>query len=196
MFPKRVGRLVLDGVEYAKDSRRPEDWLLGSLDNATDAFETGFVGECVTAGPGRCALAGNATRNEVSARLHKLFASVAQRPVPGFSTYGPGIVTYETLTSVLFRALYKPSLWKAVAQNLADLERGNATGFLEAFGETQPDYNVTHIPRPIPHQDRYTPYGSDSAELQSLVVCVSGALPLRICWLTTLTGRQLGCRET
>jgi hypothetical protein len=173
MFPDRVGKLVLDGMEYARDGWKPYTWGTTSLDNVTNAFEDGFVGECVKAGPSSCALVTKAVAAEddefyldahqsLLSRLHDLFEGLVDRPIPGISKYGPGIVTYEYLTSWLYGVMYKPGDWKASAKLLAELEQGNATLALEAINESQWSYKLEMN-------------GTDptTGELSPLVICVS-----------------------
>ncbi|KAJ4291468.1 hypothetical protein N0V88_006064 [Collariella sp. IMI 366227] len=57
MFPDSVGRVILDGTEYVRDHRLRGGFGYTALDNATDAWHDGFLGECVNAGPEHCTLA-------------------------------------------------------------------------------------------------------------------------------------------
>ncbi|KAK8040365.1 hypothetical protein PG991_000153 [Apiospora marii] len=57
MFPNSVGRLILDGTEYVRDHRLAGGFGWTALDNVTDAWHDGFLGECLKAGPEHCALA-------------------------------------------------------------------------------------------------------------------------------------------
>ncbi|KAK0542172.1 hypothetical protein OC845_006739, partial [Tilletia horrida] len=57
MFPDRVGRVLLDGCEFILDHRKVDGFGTVALDNITDAFNDGFLGECVRSGAKGCALA-------------------------------------------------------------------------------------------------------------------------------------------
>jgi hypothetical protein len=173
MFPERVGRMVLDGMEFVKDGRTPWGWATSSSDNVTIAFEDGFIGECIQAGPEQCALATETVINtshydslhsELLDRLDKLFRGLVAKPIPGYTSHGPGLITYEYLTSWLYTILYHPAIWKESAKILADLEKGNATLALEATEQIAWSYK--------PGMDR----DPSSGELLSMVVCVSAFL--------------------
>ncbi|EPE10914.1 alpha beta hydrolase family protein [Ophiostoma piceae UAMH 11346] len=138
MFPDHVGALILDGTQYV-----PLEWMQGgfgwaALANITDAWRDGFLGECLAAGPQYCALAGRlagsadddgeVTLEALEARMAKLVASVARRPVAAYTAAsGPSLITYSSLVPAIYSALYRPRTWPAMAQVLFDLEQGNAT---------------------------------------------------------------------
>lgn len=160
MFPHRVGRCIADGMEFVVDGQKPWGWALTSLHNVTAAFEEGLVGECIAAGPDRCALAQHGvTASSLSRRIHALLDRIKHRPIPGYSDkLGPGIVTYELALEWLYGALYNPQAWPKVARGLFELEGGNATLALEQIGAKWDDK-----PSSKP----------SSAELSPLVICVS-----------------------
>lgn len=163
LFPDKIGRLMLDGLEFVKDHRllggfgwtvsAERRWStsnslfklnfpqLQALDNVTDAWNDGFLGECVKAGPDRCALAttvdgtGHLTTVEsLSSRMKSLFDSILHRPIPAHTPLlGPGIVTYEYLIKLIYESLYNPYSWPGTATMLAQLERGDATSAFEAI---------------------------------------------------------------
>lgn len=184
MFPDRVGRVVLDGCEFVVDHR--EKWGFGetSLDNVTAAFEDGFVGECVKSGPDNCALALSplnttkqgayeAAQSHLSTRLHSLFDRVKQRPIPGITKYGPGIITYEVLVELLYQTLYNPPAWPTLADIFTQLERGNATSALEAYLSASgynPEKKAETLPH-LPHRKHYSSEFPSSSELGYMVIC-------------------------
>ncbi|KAK4168222.1 Alpha/Beta hydrolase protein [Cladorrhinum sp. PSN259] len=135
MFPDSVGRLILDGCEYVKDHRHPGLWGWTSLDNVTDAWHDGFLGECVKAGPKNCALARSTVEDRQPVTLHQLelrmtafFESMLHRPVPSYSELdGPSLVTYQGLVLAIYMSLYDPTTWPATAQMFQELEAGNST---------------------------------------------------------------------
>ncbi|KAI6087254.1 Alpha/Beta hydrolase protein [Hypoxylon rubiginosum] len=169
MFPSSVGRVILDGTEYVRDHRLLGGFGWTALDNATDAWRDGFLGECLNAGPKYCALArprGSepVSLQELEIRMEKLVVSISQRPVPGYSvSSGPSLVTYSALVGAIYGALYNANSWPALAQMLYELEAGNstlATAFLEP-SEWEYDPTLPSPPSPKPSTD----------ELGSLVIC-------------------------
>lgn len=171
MFPDSVGRVILDGTEYVRDHRLRAGFGWTALDNGTNAWHDGFLGECVNAGPEHCALAkpknGSkaVTLTDLVARMDALLASLAERPVPAYlASSGPTLVTYSALVDNLYGAMYNARSWPALAQTLSELEDGNSTlaaSFLESSAWWY-DPEAACSPVPLP--------GSDS-ELGNLVIC-------------------------
>ncbi|KAI0200778.1 Alpha/Beta hydrolase protein [Astrocystis sublimbata] len=133
IFPNRVGRMILDGTEFVKDHRLLGGFGWTALDNVTDAWHDGFLGECIKAGPEHCALAQSKTGEVVTlealeSRMNTLLRSIIRRPMPAYrESSGPSLITYSTLVKVIYMALYNVELWPSVAEMLYDLERGNST---------------------------------------------------------------------
>lgn len=169
MFPDSVGRVILDGTEYVRDHRLLGGFGWTALDNATDAWRDGFLGECLNAGPEHCALArprGSepVSLQELEIRMKELVVSISQRPVAGYlETSGPSLITYSALVGAIYGALYNANSWPALAQMLYELEAGNSTlaaAFLEPL-EWQYDPTLPSPPSPK----------SSTDELGSLVIC-------------------------
>ncbi|PWY89866.1 alpha/beta-hydrolase [Aspergillus heteromorphus CBS 117.55] len=184
MFPSSVGRLILDGTEYVRDHRKVGGFGYTALDNATDAWHDGFLGECLHAGPEHCALASpkNGTAGPVrladlDARMHDLVSSLIHRPIPGYTpSSGPSIITYSALVSSIYGAMYNAVSWPALAQMLSELEDGNTTlaaHFIEAWEYDPRD------PASCPSSSsssRSSPSLSPSTdELTYLVICADSA---------------------
>ena len=136
MFPERAGRLVLDGIGHYQDMSYIDGIPRTVLDNVTDTWRDGFLGECVKAGPEHCALTRQGddgtkrpvTIDELEERLKKLIWSLRDRPIPVYSaTNGPSVITYSHLVGVIFFSLLKPDSWPGLAQALFALEQGNGT---------------------------------------------------------------------
>ncbi|KAK4223970.1 Alpha/Beta hydrolase protein [Podospora fimiseda] len=149
MFPDSVGRMILDGTEYVKDYRILGGWGWSSLDNVTDSWRDGFLGECIKAGPEKCALARPTvedkrpvTLRQLELRMTALLKSILVRPVASYSVLnGPSLVTYQGLLLAIFVSLYDPKTWPATARMLQELEAGNSTlagATLERFWDSQP----------------------------------------------------------
>ncbi|OJJ42598.1 hypothetical protein ASPZODRAFT_137212 [Penicilliopsis zonata CBS 506.65] len=180
MFPGSVGRLVLDGTEYVRDHRHVGGFGYTALDNVTDAWHDGFLGECLNAGPEHCALAtpkpgaGAPTTRpavqlaDLDARMRGLVSSLLDRPIPGYTpTTGPSIIRYSALVGAIYGAMYNPMSWPALAQMLSELEDGNSTlaaHFIESWEYDPRDPSCSTSPMP-PSTD----------ELGDLVVCADSA---------------------
>ncbi|KAF3389138.1 putative hydrolase [Penicillium rolfsii] len=170
MFPDRAGRLILDGTEYVRDHRLLGGFGWTSLDNTTDAWHDGFLGECISAGPEACALAkpisvhdGPVTLEQLKERITRLLSSLQIRPQSAYTELGgPSLVTYSALVeNVLYPAMYRPANWPSVAQLLYELEAGNAT-----LAATQLDLSwSSHSESPS------SPNIPSSSELELLVIC-------------------------
>lgn len=192
MFPDSVGRLILDGTEYVRDHRLLGGFGWTALDNVTDAWHDGFLGECVDAGPEHCALAKpaaepgsgagvggavagagagvgrgphhNTTVAELELRMQTLLSSLILRPVPGYTkATGPSLVTYSALVQAIYGALYNARSWPALATMLSELEAGNATLAAEMLERSAWEYDPT---LPAPPKNR-----PSSDELGQLVIC-------------------------
>jgi pimeloyl-ACP methyl ester carboxylesterase len=170
MFPDRAGRLILDGTEYVRDHRLLGGFGWTSLDNATDAWHDGFLGECINAGPEACALAqpisgqdGPVTLEQLEKRMTQLLSSLQTRPQSAYTeSGGPSLITYSALVeNILYPAMYRPANWPSIAQLLYDLEAGNAT-----LAANQLDLSwSSHSSQPT------YPHTPSSSELELLVIC-------------------------
>ncbi|KAK0724720.1 hypothetical protein B0H67DRAFT_482850 [Lasiosphaeris hirsuta] len=170
MFPDRVGRMVLDGTEYVRDHRERGGFGWTALDNATNAWNDGFIGECLNAGPEYCALAeprdGKAvTASGLSSRLDALLSSLIARPVPGYlKSTGPTMLTYSYLVDSIYSAMYSARRWPQLAQTFYELESGNATLAISRF-ESGAWYYDPELPCPEPGSP------ASDGELGNLVIC-------------------------
>ncbi|KAN0063630.1 hypothetical protein ACQY0O_004084 [Thecaphora frezii] len=167
MFPERVGRMLLDGTEYVRDHRLLGGFGWTALDNITDAYRDGLLGECVEAGPKHCDLARpgegeeRVTLEKLEERMDRLFKSVLERPVPGYlEKSGATVLTYSTLIDMLYTTLYNAFTWPGFATMLYELEQGNASMALEMAEASSWQYDPTAAGR-----------RTRSDELTSLVIC-------------------------
>ncbi|KAF9871327.1 hypothetical protein CkaCkLH20_11248 [Colletotrichum karsti] len=169
IFPQSVGRMILDGTEYVRDHRLLGGFGWTALDNATNAWHDGFLGECINAGPNHCALARSkhgepVALEELETRMISLIDSLIERPIVGYTKKnGPSLVTYSALVAAIYSSLYNAESWPALARMLYELEAGNstlATSFLEkSTWEYDPSLPATPNKRP------------SSDELTTLVIC-------------------------
>ncbi|CZR58616.1 uncharacterized protein PAC_08508 [Phialocephala subalpina] len=169
MFPGSVGRMILDGTEYVRDHRLVGGFGWTALDNGTDAWHDGFLGECLNAGPEYCPLAKprqgeNVTITELEYRLGTLLQALIERPIPGYhESSGPSLVTYSQLVDSLYSAMYNAKTWPALAQMLYELESGNSTLAIAFLDEWNYDPTLPCT------TTRKKPSGSD--ELGLMVIC-------------------------
>ncbi|KAK0540344.1 hypothetical protein OC842_000532 [Tilletia horrida] len=138
MFPDRVGRVLLDGCEFVMDHRRIDGFGTVALDNITDAFNDGFLGECARAGPGACALAekkGLTTVDGLQSRIRSILDKLLQAPLAvAHHKMGPSLVRYEGIIDAVYGALYNSAAWPRLARMFSELEKGNGTLALEMIG--------------------------------------------------------------
>ncbi|KAL6860023.1 hypothetical protein ACO1O0_004048 [Amphichorda felina] len=169
MFPDSVGRIILDGTEYVRDHRLLAGFGWTALDNATDAWHDGFLGECIDAGPEHCALAKPVgdrpvTLEALEERMGTLLSSLMHRPMAGYTDFGgPALVTYTAIVDAIYAAMYNAQSWPTLAQMLFDLEAGNTTlaaQFLE--------HNTWRYDPTLPPASRRR---ADSDELSLSVIC-------------------------
>ncbi|KAF3769012.1 alpha/beta-hydrolase [Cryphonectria parasitica EP155] len=169
MFPDRVGRLILDGTEYVRDHRLLGGFGWTALDNVTNAWHDGFLGECVHAGPEHCWLAKPhggepVTLESLDLRMRTLIDSLITQPVPGYhEESGPSLVTYRGLVHTIYAALYNPVTWPTLAQTLYELEQGNSTLATSLIEKNDWEYDPTRFQPPSPRPS--------SDELSLMVIC-------------------------
>ncbi|KAI9146952.1 putative hydrolase [Paramyrothecium foliicola] len=156
MFPNSVGRIILDGTEYVRDHRLLGGFGWTALDNGTDAWHDGFLGECVNAGPAHCALAKPpnvshyVTVEELENRMTELMKSLIKRPIAGYTDFsGPSLITYSVLVEAIYSAMYNAKTWPALAQMLFELEQGNSTLAAEFLEHLLWKYDPTIPPSPV-----------------------------------------------
>ncbi|KAI1259084.1 hypothetical protein F5Y18DRAFT_433623 [Xylariaceae sp. FL1019] len=165
-----VGRVILDGTGHVRDHRLLGGFGWTALDNVTDVWHDGFLGECVNAGPKYCALAQPRDGETVSVqdletRMHSLMKSLIHRPIPGYSPNGgPSLVTYSSLVGAIYGALYNAHAWPALAHMLFELESGNSTLATLMLDEQGWEFDPTLPSSPSPKLS--------SDELDFMVICV------------------------
>ncbi|KAJ6480788.1 Alpha/Beta hydrolase protein [Mycena vitilis] len=139
MFPEHSERVILDGVVFA-----PEQYtsLVGhglSAGKYTNEVFEGFVTNCVSAGPERCALMTtvNTTAAQISARIWSLSSLLATTPLPvphPVDGAVPSILHRGHLLGAIFSAMYRPANWPALAEAIVEADAGNGTALAGLSG--------------------------------------------------------------
>ncbi|GAB1525263.1 hypothetical protein RhiTH_008421 [Rhizoctonia solani] len=118
MFPDRVGHVSLDGVvdpEYWANRPAHEMWRLKT--ESTDEALTGFVTACAAAGPSGCALA---TKDSTPDSLRQYAREIIDAAYDYKRKIGPTAeVGSALLRAALFRGMYTPRGWPALAEAAA-----------------------------------------------------------------------------
>ncbi|KAM3420970.1 hypothetical protein BST61_g4200 [Cercospora zeina] len=137
MFPERSTRVVIDGVSsifhwYGVESDRV---------HYTDAENTlrGFFSECIKAKED-CRLSEfGDTEDQLYGLIMDLGGRLKEMPMSVYvNNTAWGLLSFQNLFfNGILPALYRPIKWYDLAQNLAALLEGNATGAWQAYGEHQ-----------------------------------------------------------
>lgn len=127
LYPDRIGRMILDGVEDSEDYYSGE-WKTNVVD--IDKTLDDFFNTCYKAGPDKCAFYASSPK-EIEDSLIVLMEMLRKQPIAvsdrAFVQY-PTIVTYELLESAVLDAMYTPlTQWPAIAKVLHDLSQGNGS---------------------------------------------------------------------
>ncbi|XRM46397.1 hypothetical protein ABZX51_009432 [Aspergillus tubingensis] len=140
IFPERVSRMVLDGINDLDEwynSFSFEEYLTD-----TDKIFTGFVEECFKAKEA-CPLRsikGEQFRSasQLQSHIDGFLRKLEDEPIPVYlSSTNYGAITRRSLVrnGILF-ALYKPSTWPSFAHNLFELLNGNTTPAYVEYSES------------------------------------------------------------
>ncbi|WP_328974753.1 alpha/beta hydrolase [Streptomyces canus] len=146
-FPKKVGRLVLDGVDTLTEPLA-EQGVAGAAGQQT-ALED-FVDWCVKDIACPFGTDARGAREQV---LH-LVASLDEDPVP--TDFGPDF-TGQDLVGAIGQALYSKELWPSLERALAELvEQGDTTGVLGFAGGGSDVLTRAHAPSDDPTHSTLT----------------------------------------
>ncbi|CAE6477527.1 unnamed protein product [Rhizoctonia solani] len=108
MFPKRVGRVVLDGVVDPL-------WEI-SLESADEAFE-GFCSACAIAGPSRCAIA---KQNSTTTSIRQWTRELLDKAYDYKREFGANAnLSSAEIRLTLFNGIHSPTDWPSLAETLA-----------------------------------------------------------------------------
>jgi pimeloyl-ACP methyl ester carboxylesterase len=131
MFPRRVRAMVLDGVlDPVAYTRGTEAGYANQLSFSDRGFD-GFLSLCQSAGPTRCALAGD---GPVAPRVNELLADLRRGPIPAPSASPPpGGLTYgDALSAIIVSMSAGPAAWPALAAQLDAAARGDGSALATA----------------------------------------------------------------
>ena len=135
LFPERSKRVIIDGVV------NQFEWYEGLFEAQalvdTDTVLDGFFEECIKDGAENCSLALLATsKEELRDTVLSYMDTLQDQPISVYinnSVYG--LLDYEKVWyNGFLEALYKPSMWTALADNMYKLMQGNATNAFLAYG--------------------------------------------------------------
>lgn len=143
MFPQEVGRFWIDAVVDVPDYQKGL-WF----DNLID-FEgvlSNFWSSCAKAGPELCALSESlttetdrSTRDQgasiISSKFYEAMEKIRVQPVVVMDAQFPQVLTYLFIKADVFSAMYAPTSWPRLAEQLAPgIKDGNWTAFVAANG--------------------------------------------------------------
>lgn len=139
LFPKRVGRLVLDG---AMDPSLPADEMNR---DQTAGFETAFsafAADCVK--QPQCPL-GNESAGDAGHRMKSFLNTLDAKPIP---TGEPRKLGESLATTGVINAMYDESAWPGLRDSLASAMDGDGSGLLalaDSYYEREGDGSYTNL---------------------------------------------------
>ncbi|MEU6506741.1 alpha/beta hydrolase [Streptomyces sp. NPDC046942] len=116
LFPKNVGRAVLDGV--IDPTQDPEQSALGQAKGFQLALDN-FADDC-TSKPTQCPI-GN-TPQDVKNRIAKLLGDLEKKPIPGIP---PRPLTETAATNGIAQSLYSKDFWEYLTEGLEEAYAGD-----------------------------------------------------------------------
>jgi pimeloyl-ACP methyl ester carboxylesterase len=165
MFPDRVGRLIVDGVvEYS--NYMSGNWSSNLID--TEKTMDSFYFHCARVGYPDCVLAnetGKSTPSEIKKRANSIIQSLYHNPLPVY-TPGADVLSYSEMKSLIFGALYTPSLvFPLMAGTLLAIEKKDSELLAPLVRALHPTGCTA---RGLPH---YDPVAADA---QIAIACSDG----------------------
>ncbi|WP_030988140.1 alpha/beta hydrolase [Streptomyces sp. NRRL WC-3744] len=116
LFPKRVGRAVLDAV--VDPTQDPEQSALGQARGFQLALDN-YAKDC-TSKPEECPI--GSTEQEVKDRIAKLLADLEKKPIPGIF---PRQLTQTAATNGIAQSLYSKDFWEYLTEGLEQAYDGD-----------------------------------------------------------------------
>jgi pimeloyl-ACP methyl ester carboxylesterase len=148
LYPERTKRVIIDGVvnQWQRYEGHYEEESMVDTDTVLDAF----FDECIKAGPTNCPLSSLATsKEELRDTVLSFMVNLRDQPISVYinNTFY-GLLNHDMVWyNGIFRALYKPPSWFALADNLYELMQCNAPPAFIAYstGERMPDQSFAFI---------------------------------------------------
>ncbi|KAK3192466.1 hypothetical protein K4F52_001265 [Lecanicillium sp. MT-2017a] len=129
LFPGRVGRLLLDGVDNADDYAQGPGWLT-NLEDTDEIFDTFFEG-CFKAGPSVCPLLReeDMSAEDTKTRVWSWINHLGESPQSALDASGlPLVISAIDVLSMVGESLYNPTpSFRQMARIINDSMRGNYT---------------------------------------------------------------------
>ncbi|KAG8693513.1 hypothetical protein FRC09_010457, partial [Ceratobasidium sp. 395] len=136
MFPRRVGKVILDGVvdPLLWATVPAYQWGKWDLADAESAY-THFLDACASARSERCALCLNQDTNSstIRQRVDKLIHDLYEHPLPVPSGQEPYILASGMVRKLIFDSMYYPRKWPLLAEQLASAMRGDGRPILDVM---------------------------------------------------------------
>lgn len=136
LFPGRVGRMILDGVQDAEQYYN--NYRTNDVDQVDEAMET-FSIFCHSAGPERCSFWGPTPAN-ITAKMDGIIRQLQNHPVPVSGVEDPDLltmVTYSDLKTLFLNALYAPlAKFPSMADILHQAECGNVSALAGMYDQS------------------------------------------------------------
>ncbi|KAF2739194.1 alpha/beta-hydrolase [Polyplosphaeria fusca] len=108
MYPDRIERFILDGVVNSDDYNASLG--NGSLHDTEKVMST-FYSYCANVGPAACPLAASSSSpGDIEDRLQRIVKSLYHNPIGIDTPFGPEVLTYSDIRTLLFLSLYSPGL--------------------------------------------------------------------------------------
>ncbi|KAK0517729.1 hypothetical protein OC834_007994, partial [Tilletia horrida] len=142
LFPDRVGRVILQGVQDQPAQASMDTVLLNLIADMDATFYHGFLTNCVRSGPQRCAFAstvmGQASPEAAVAALNATYWDMIDRlirkPLPVADlTYGAGLLTAQITLDLTALYMYSVDSLAHLASALLDLHNNNGTTIYHAY---------------------------------------------------------------
>ncbi|KAI5459012.1 Alpha/Beta hydrolase protein [Mariannaea sp. PMI_226] len=139
LFPHRSHRIIIDGV--VDQIQWYDELVMGHDFVDTQNVVDGFFEECIKSAD-KCALSSFASsKEELQEKVVSFLETLKEEPLPVFinaTTYGT--LDYASMwNNAVFSHMFKPATWYDLANQLAELMRGNAAGaFLKYAAEVIP----------------------------------------------------------
>jgi pimeloyl-ACP methyl ester carboxylesterase len=127
LFPRRIGRALLDGVADAVDFSASPGWL-SNLQDTDEALQS-LYRYCFEVGSA-CALFAktDAGPASIKSRVNRFLLDIAENPMPTVHNGTTELITYADVTRAIFQSTYSSTqYYPEIAQLLSDLMHGNAT---------------------------------------------------------------------